>query len=62
MGQALSVAAVSAAGAFQSPAPEHLAPAIPRNAPCPCHSGLKYKRCCGAAAPPVLTASRCSGA
>jgi len=20
---------------------------IPRNAPCPCHSGLKYKRCCG---------------
>jgi hypothetical protein len=20
---------------------------IPRNAPCPCRSGLKYKRCCG---------------
>jgi SEC-C motif-containing protein len=31
--------------------------AIPRNAPCPCDSGLKYKRCCGAAAPPVLAAS-----
>jgi hypothetical protein len=30
------------------------APQIPRNAPCPCHSGLKYKRCCGAAAPPLL--------
>jgi hypothetical protein len=31
--------------------------AIPRNAPCPCQSGLKYKRCCGAAAPPVLSGS-----
>jgi SEC-C motif len=31
--------------------------AIPRNAPCPCHSGLKYKRCCGTDAPPVLTGS-----
>jgi hypothetical protein len=28
--------------------------AVPRNAPCPCNSGLKYKRCCGATAPPVL--------
>jgi SEC-C motif len=28
-------------------------PEIPRNSPCPCHSGLKYKRCCGAAAPRV---------
>ena len=26
----------------------------PRNAPCPCRSGEKYKRCCGKAAPPVL--------
>ena len=26
----------------------------PRNAPCPCGSGIKYKRCCGAGAPPVL--------
>ena len=43
-----------------SEASEPLIPghAIPRNAPCPCHSGLKYKRCCGAAAPPVLTTSR----
>ena len=28
---------------------------IPRNAPCPCKSGDKYKRCCGKEAPPVLT-------
>jgi hypothetical protein len=27
---------------------------IPRNSPCPCKSGLKYKRCCGPAAPAVL--------
>ncbi len=27
---------------------------IPRNAPCPCKSGEKYKRCCGKDAPPVL--------
>jgi preprotein translocase subunit SecA len=27
---------------------------IPRNAPCPCKSGLKYKRCCARNAPPVL--------
>jgi hypothetical protein len=26
----------------------------PRNAPCPCGSGLKHKRCCGKLAPPVL--------
>ena len=26
----------------------------PRNAPCPCASGAKYKRCCGKDAPPVL--------
>lgn len=26
----------------------------PRNAPCPCGSGLKYKRCCDKAAPAVL--------
>jgi len=30
------------------------APAVPRNAPCPCGSGEKYKRCCGKNAPPVL--------
>jgi len=28
---------------------------IPRTAPCPCGSGLKYKRCCGVGAPPVLS-------
>ena len=27
---------------------------IPRNAPCPCGSGEKHKRCCGKTAPPVL--------
>jgi hypothetical protein len=27
----------------------------PRNAPCPCGSGAKYKRCCGKDAPPVLS-------
>jgi hypothetical protein len=30
------------------------APAVPRNALCPCGSGEKYKRCCGENAPPVL--------
>jgi hypothetical protein len=27
---------------------------VARNAPCPCGSGNKYKRCCGRLAPPVL--------
>ena len=42
------------------PAPENPAqspeidPQTPRNALCPCLSGLKYKRCCGPKAPPVL--------
>lgn len=27
---------------------------IARNAPCPCGSGVKYKRCCGTNAPPIL--------
>jgi hypothetical protein len=27
----------------------------PRSAPCPCKSGLKYKRCCGRNAAPVLS-------
>jgi hypothetical protein len=27
---------------------------IPRNAPCPCKSGAKYKKCCGNPAAPVL--------
>jgi preprotein translocase subunit SecA len=50
VGQALSPGKQST-----SPVPQ---PLTPRNAPCPCQSGLKYKRCCGAAAPPVLTVSR----
>ena len=25
-----------------------------RNAPCPCGSGIKFKRCCGRGAPPLL--------
>jgi SEC-C motif len=29
-------------------------PPLPRNAPCPCNSGLKHKRCCGRSAPAVL--------
>ncbi len=29
-------------------------PHIPRGAPCPCNSGIRYKRCCGKDAPPVL--------
>jgi hypothetical protein len=29
-------------------------PTVPRNAPCPCGSGEKHKRCCGRNAPPVL--------
>jgi uncharacterized protein YchJ len=30
---------------------------VPRSAPCPCGSGMKFKRCCGRAAPPVLQPS-----
>ena len=52
-------------GAVPSPEIPHVAQAsrpvlapIPRNAPCPCHSGLKYKRCCGSSAPPVLGSAR----
>ena len=28
--------------------------ATPRNAPCPCGSGLKFKRCCGVESPPII--------
>ncbi|MGJ5813705.1 SEC-C metal-binding domain-containing protein [Paludibaculum fermentans] len=34
--------------------PNSATPATPRSAPCPCGSGLKYKRCCGQTAPPHL--------
>ena len=30
-------------------------PGTSRNAPCPCHSGEKYKRCCGRQAPPIVS-------
>ena len=39
-----------------SEAPEPSAQ-TPRNAPCPCGSGQKFKRCCGIAAPAVLSAT-----
>jgi hypothetical protein len=29
----------------------------PRNAPCPCNSGQKFKRCCGRSAPAMLKAA-----
>jgi len=29
-----------------TPAPDYTAPKISRNAPCPCGSGKKYKKCC----------------
>ncbi|MBL8292425.1 MAG: SEC-C domain-containing protein [Bryobacterales bacterium] len=32
-------------------------PPIARNAPCPCGSGQKDKRCCGVNAPPILYAA-----
>ena len=32
-------------------------PETPRNTPCPCNSGLKYKRCCGRKAPAMLHAA-----
>jgi SEC-C motif len=46
------------AGQFKSQPQAASAPPIPRNAPCPCHSGLKYKRCCGTTAAPVLHQER----
>ena len=36
---------------------ENTPPQTPRNAPCPCNSGEKYKRCCGKNAPPLLQAA-----
>lgn len=43
--------------AVEPPIPARRAPqsAIPRNASCPCGSKLKFKRCCGKEAPPVLS-------
>jgi hypothetical protein len=52
--------AAKTASSFCNPAPK-TPPAtpsrpvdFPRNAQCPCRSGLKFKRCCGKNAPPVL--------
>ncbi len=36
-------------GSASAPAPRGKYPGTGRNAPCPCNSGLKYKRCCGRA-------------
>jgi SEC-C motif len=50
-------AAAPVATSFCNPAPTQ-APAtknIPRNAPCPCKSGAKYKKCCGG---PVAAAQK----
>jgi len=44
----------SGESAAQSASNCKTAPQIARNAPCPCRSGEKYKRCCGKNAPPVL--------
>ncbi len=46
--------------AAQAPKPEATPVAlatVARNAPCPCGSKLKFKRCCGINAPPVLHAA-----
>src|SRR5262249_41683980 len=32
--------------AFEVPAPRRSAPKVSRNAPCPCGSSVKYKKCC----------------
>jgi transposase-like protein len=41
-----------------APIPEPVVEAsTPRNAPCPCGSGLKFKRCCGGPASPPTLAS-----
>jgi len=37
--------------------PDKAPPQTPRNAACPCKSGLKFKRCCGKDAPAVLHAA-----
>ena len=55
--QALESAPEDSAKQTQSEPVSAVPPArdIPRSAPCPCKSGLKYKRCCGKNAPPVLS-------
>jgi hypothetical protein len=48
----VKTATTAASSSFCNP------PATPRNALCPCGSGVKYKRCCGKNAPPVLNIAR----
>ena len=51
----MAASAEPAVTALPPPAPTPIRQnSTPRNAPCPCRSGEKYKRCCGKAAPPVL--------
>ncbi len=38
---------VEAAETTLAPAPISTGPRVGRNAPCPCGSGKKFKRCCG---------------
>ena len=51
----------AAVDTFDTPPPARAEPkppppaSTPRNAPCPCGSRLKYKRCCGRNAPPALS-------
>jgi len=35
-------------------APQAIARSLPRNKPCPCGSGIKYKKCCGNPVSPEL--------
>jgi hypothetical protein len=48
--------AAPAASSFcnQAPAQPAVSKNIPRNAPCPCRSGAKYKKCCGGPAAQAL--------
>ena len=51
-------ATAKASSFCKAPAPvDSAAPQTPRNADCPCQSGLKFKRCCGKDAPAVLHAA-----
>jgi hypothetical protein len=49
-----SEAELKTAMAHKKEAEENAKIGTPRNAPCPCGSGEKHKRCCGKDAPPVL--------
>jgi preprotein translocase subunit SecA len=51
---AASVGSVGSVGSVPSAPSAASPPQTARNAPCPCKSGLKFKRCCGKSAPPRL--------